>query len=936
MNIDIKNAVEGADIVGIISGYGVSFKKESNNMVASCPFHEDKTASFKIKIGTRKYKCFGCGEHGDVIDFLIKKIGRTFTEALKEISDPNNNEARPLVDLNEGKMGTHGAVNVVTWKQVVPAERKEGMFMHYKHGKPSMVWEYLDGQGSLMGCVCRFDLPKGKEVLPLIYATDGTRKEWRWLGFDKPRPLYNLDKLTKVPTKSVLVVEGEKTCTAAERLFPQTNCTTWIGGVQGAKYTDWSVLKGRIVILWPDNDTPGFEVMHSIYELIKDFPDTVVKWVMNPTGVEKGWDLADSEWGPDEARNHSSKNIIAYPGKDFKYGENKAGVMEWDVKNSLTEVPKDKNPDEKNTVIPAATHPNEDDPNGLYVKGSNHFRILGAHKEGNGMVYYFYANATKTVIGLTPGSMTKNNLLQLAPLNWWRNEFPDSKQGTFSQEGAVSYLIAISSTFGIFSNKWIRGRGAWMDKGRIVIHAGDKLFINGSEHSLMSYDSKYIYERGEELDFKVGNALEKEDASKLIDLMKRLRWDRPINAYLLAGWCVVAPICGALPWRPHIWITGGAGTGKTTVLTDIVRPLLGEIGLSVQGKTTEPFLRQWLRFDSLPVVFDEAEGENKKAQDRMESVLALVRASSSNDGGVMGVGGSNGSPMEFKVRSCFAFSSIGVSLTEQSDRSRVSVLGLMKDVRNDAIPKWLELSEDIYKTVTEDFCVGIRSRTLKLIPTILANIKHFSNAASVVIGEKRAGDQIGVLLAGAYSLVSDHVINYDDAVKWVKGMDWVEEKGINDTRDEVALMSAILEYVVRVETQHATLERTIGELILIVMKKKEDAVILPEGADARLLRIGIRVILERVPDTKVDDWFIYVSNSDKNLIRILDGTSWAKNHSKILIRLPGAEKVENMRFASGVKTRAIKLYNYVVFKGFESDESGRQLVIPDKVDDLPF
>ena len=48
---------------------GIVFNR--NNM-CRCPFHQDKTASMKVKPTDKKYFCFGCGEKGDAIDFVAK------------------------------------------------------------------------------------------------------------------------------------------------------------------------------------------------------------------------------------------------------------------------------------------------------------------------------------------------------------------------------------------------------------------------------------------------------------------------------------------------------------------------------------------------------------------------------------------------------------------------------------------------------------------------------------------------------------------------------------------------------------------------------------------------------------------------------------------------------------------------------------------------
>lgn len=915
--VDIAQIKRDADIVEVIGRF-VTLKRDGIHWVAPCPFHNEQTSSFKVTPKIKKFKCFGCGKGGDVIDFLTLQ-GRTLPEAIKEISDPNNTAAIGHGVITKTESLKKEAAEP-TWKQVVPAVRMDGMHTHYKYGQPSMFWEYLDANGDLVGCVCRFDLPEGKQVLPLIYATNGKSLKWTYKGFEKPRILFNLDKIVAKPTAAVLVVEGEKTAIAAQNLYPNTIVSTWMGGAQGVKHADWSVLKGRVVILWPDNDAPGFNAMHDVHDQIQNFVQNV-KWVLNPKDAEKGWDLADSDWTPQDAKKYSSTNIIDYPGREFEYEKKTAqNEMTWNIgvlekepsvkeKKASAKAKVEEKEEGKIKLSSSLPPPDQTDPDGLQLMGTEYFRMLGAQKEGNGMIYYFYAFNTKTVIGLSPSGMTKNNLMQLAPLNWWRNNYFDSKNpNAFQVDSAANYLINYSSNnMGTFSEKWLRGRGAWMDDKRVVVHAGDKLFIDGIETPLSKYKSKFIYEIGEPLGFTVINPIVNAGSAKLVELLKMLNWDRPINSYLLAGWCVVAPICGALNWRPHIWLTGGAGTGKSWVFMKIVRPLLGETGLAVQGETSEAGLRQTLGHDALPVVFDEAEGEDRKSQDRMQSVLSLMRASSANDGGIMAKGSAGGSAKTYRIRSCFAFASIAVQVAQQSDRTRVTILGLMKANGEQAEQKWKTLQARYDEVVTEEFCTGLRARTISMLPTILANTKTFSNAAAAVIGEQRAGDQIGVLLAGAYSLVSDKIINYEDAVKWVEEKDWSEERGLGSTRDEIALISFLLEHVVRIETQAATVERSVGELVLIAMKLvSAEWSIQPAQADDRLKRVGMRVIED----------YLYISNSDANILKILTGSPWAKNHNKILMRIEGAEDVKSMRFAAGVASRAVRIHKDILFKDF--------------------
>lgn len=68
---------------GVLSAYGIETNSKG---FACCPFHNEKTASFKVYDGDRGYYCFGCGESGDVITFVQKFFNITFNEALQKLN----------------------------------------------------------------------------------------------------------------------------------------------------------------------------------------------------------------------------------------------------------------------------------------------------------------------------------------------------------------------------------------------------------------------------------------------------------------------------------------------------------------------------------------------------------------------------------------------------------------------------------------------------------------------------------------------------------------------------------------------------------------------------------------------------------------------------------------------------------------------------------
>ncbi len=82
----IEEIKEKVDIVEVI-GERVALKKAGKNYKGLCPFHSEKTPSFMVSSERGTFKCFGCGEGGDVISFLEKYEGMTFLEALEYLAE---------------------------------------------------------------------------------------------------------------------------------------------------------------------------------------------------------------------------------------------------------------------------------------------------------------------------------------------------------------------------------------------------------------------------------------------------------------------------------------------------------------------------------------------------------------------------------------------------------------------------------------------------------------------------------------------------------------------------------------------------------------------------------------------------------------------------------------------------------------------------------
>ncbi|WP_312261248.1 DUF927 domain-containing protein [Candidatus Igneacidithiobacillus taiwanensis] len=173
--------------------------------------------------------------------------------------------------------------------------------------KPTAVYPYHYADGKVAFFVYRFDLPDGsKEIRPqtLMESTDGFIR-WEWKGLPSDRPVYNLPEILARPDATVVVVEGEKAAEAARILLPDFVVTTSANGAKSPKKTDWSVLHGRNVLLWPDNDEAGINYVKAVTRLVNASFHFISlqnehlerspegNWVVVPGGAPEGYDAAD-------------------------------------------------------------------------------------------------------------------------------------------------------------------------------------------------------------------------------------------------------------------------------------------------------------------------------------------------------------------------------------------------------------------------------------------------------------------------------------------------------------------------------------------------------------------------------------------------------------------------------------------------------------------
>jgi putative DNA primase/helicase len=888
-----------ADILGNVQTWLPDGKVEAHEYVATNPTRGDnKKGSFKVNLRNGKWADFATDEKGgDLISLYAYLKGLSQGDAYKELSTGDITAIETNKRDQKVKKRRSPPDEIFT-----PMPVPTGKPMTAPRGKPERTAIYKDENGIATCRICIYRFPSGKTTVPLSYGRrvwpkmnkngDGSeewsgemhdRTMWHQKMWPDKRPLYNLDMIATLVNKPLIIGEGEKVAQTLQDIFgDEFICTTWIGGSKAVKKADWSTVHDRHVILCPDYDLPGQTAMLDIATILKK-QKCRVTMVWEPLDEERhpaGWDLADVE-KPDEVRKYIN-GAIPLATVEALIAEAKRMDAEQGGMARAHEGLADRLPME-------------------VLKNQYDLRCLGYGRDNKA---YFINRLRGIVVALAPDALGNiNHLLSLAPLDFWYDLFPN-KKGGLDKHACSDCLQRWADDIGYFSPDIIRGSGVWReDNGDVIMHMGQKLLVNDRVLPINEYKSQYMYEATSDLGVKHVKPLDTKEAKKLLDICKWLSWECPVYANLLAGFCVVAPICGGLEWRPHIWVTGSSGSGKSTVMKRIVKRMCGKMSLFVLGDSTAAGIRQRLGSDALPVIFDEFEGESAQRLQELQKTIDLARQSSSESGALMLKGSIGGDAMEFKIRSCFAFSAINVNVTHFADKTRISVLTLQDppvnletEEKNARYDKYQKFTEHLDATLTSEYVNAMQMRAFAMLPVILQNAEMFGKAVSNKLNSRRLGDQLGILCAGSFALESPELIDEDVAAKWVEAQDWTLAGSIDEAADHKRCLSYILQAPVRIQNERTTVESSIGELIeqvcaatTIDKKPYEDV----------LKRYGVKID----PRKKV----IYIANMHTQLERILKNTPY-NSWSRLLTRLEGAKPSPNVvRFGGSTVVRATQI-----------------------------
>ncbi|GBD50245.1 hypothetical protein [Methylopila sp. Yamaguchi] len=484
------------------------------------------------------------------------------------------------------------------------------------------------------------------------------------------------------------------------------------------------------------------------------------------------------------------------------------------------------------------------------------------------------------MVSLSPAALRLAYFVRLAPLQWWQMEFPakSGKEGGVDWAAATNAFTRACLRAGIFDPARALGRGATTDGQHIVFHAGDRLIVDGVEkRGLDLPGSAQLYVPRPRVAL-VECPKDRHNFEDLVAVLGGWRWRNEHAAKLLAGWIAMAMIAGALDRRPHVWIIGERGSGKTAVLK-LMAKLLGPCAIFVEGASTEAGIRQLLDGDSFPVLVDESEVRDERSAERVGRIVEQTRSAYSSSGQVA-KGSVHGRARTTSVKSAFAFASISPALTEPADRSRFVVLPLREAPRGKAAADSREACE---RLIDSGFGQALLWRSIRLARVMSFSARTFADALGEAGHEPRVGDTLGTLAAGWWSLGSEQRVTAREARQVVKAWLGAIAHGAQPPTDAELALQYLLTRRVPISS---SAETTISE----VAAGMEG---LPSGAERALALRGFKIVDEH------GGRCLLVSTSMSGVAEHFRGSAWASTWQSVLLSVPNAQKPDRtVRFAN--------------------------------------
>lgn len=177
------------DIVDVIGDY-VKLQKKGSSYFGLCPFHNEKSPSFSVSPHKQMYYCFGCGEGGNVISFLMKYENYTFIEAMEVLAD------RAGIELPKMEYSKEAKQEKDLKTKIIEINTEAAKYYHYllKSERGKLAYNYLSGRKLSDETILRFGLGYSDKYSDNLYKylknkgyNDSELKETGLFTYDEKR-----------------------------------------------------------------------------------------------------------------------------------------------------------------------------------------------------------------------------------------------------------------------------------------------------------------------------------------------------------------------------------------------------------------------------------------------------------------------------------------------------------------------------------------------------------------------------------------------------------------------------------------------------------------------------------------------------------------------------------------------------------------------------
>ena len=716
--------------------------------------------------------------------------------------------------------------DIISIKHTTPDFNKS--FYKEQWGELKKAWKWHDEKGNWIYCTAVYIRDNEKNFIQFIY------KNHEWIAESlKKNKLYNIHKIIE-NNKDIVILDNEISIDILNKTNKEDfTFTTWTGDISIIDKTDFSILQDRKTYYMASSWAISRQVIYFLRKILNNLI------IVNPIVDRRGWNIADDFMGL-----KLSREIIKGYITNLTMTEKQIAKQETQVKPFIDNI---------------------DFP----------FSFLGYDRKN----HYFLQRNTGMIYNIKKGKISPIDLYELAPIEFWENHYSDvnKKIPSVDWHFVISTLVQRSNAMKPFSFDKLRGRGTWLEDGKLLINTGEHIIYEGNKISVKEFkNNSHIYERLPEKKFNLEcDTLSEDERLKIWKCLKKLSIKSELELFYLIGWCIVSVFCGATEWKSNLWLTGPSGSGKTFVLKYIVSCFMGEFKDFVKGDTTAVGIMQAGPTDSLAVIRDEAEPDAEGIS-KIRGMLSFIRSTTSaQENAVVKKGTTNHKGVTFSNHRAFLLTSVNELLTKESDKSRFSVVRMTQNLQY----KWEDLKPELLSCFTKEIGEKIRKRTFLNFDKLLKNIEVFKMAAGTILKKQRYGDQIGTLIAGAMLFLNESEYDYKSAIgvceKLLKQFDIYED----DTTDEIKCLRKIFTSSIKwINFIEKTEETTLLNLVYMAFGKNDNNNgVEDDKAKHECLKYGIKC------DTKNN--IVNIAGNYEWIKKLLKNTEWEHNYSKVLRNL---------------------------------------------------